>query len=174
MKTSIKVYLIALINTHRNEISPNVSTLVNNHTRKSINELINLLEFVNAIPEEKVTDTYVEINRLRAIIARFEVDTDTETIRRRTLQKRVAELEEMCETMNEVEKNLREKIENLELANISYSGYVLKKDKMIDQHRAVITRVGKENKRLKVINKHSLKRIKILKNQLKTKLKGDC
>ena len=174
MKAEISSYITALINAHRNEISPNVSTLVNNHTRKSTNELIQLLEFINSIPEEKVTDTYVEINRLRDILARVEIDSDTETLRRRNLQRRVAELEESCEIMCEVEKNNHITIKELESSNVRYRGQLLENDKYINQLKEVNTGVWEENRQIKLLNKRSFRKIKILKNKLKNKLKGDC
>ena len=174
MRASINGYLTALINTHKNAISPNASTLINNCTRKAINELNDLVEFIKAIPNEQIADTYKEINRLRDILVRFEKDTDTETLRRRNLQKRVVELEESCENMNEVEKNLHLTIKELESANIRYKGHLIEKDKMIMQIREVNSGVWEENRQIKLLNKRSFRKIKILKNKLKTKLRGDC
>lgn len=174
MKKEITSYLTALINTHKNALSPDTSILVNSYNRKAIKELNDLFEFVKAIPEDKVTDTYVEINRLRDILARVEIDSDTETLRRMNLQRRVVELEESCENMNEVEKNNHVTISELESANVRYRGQLLENDKKISQLEEVNSGVWEENRQLKLINNRSFRKIKILKNKLKSKLRGDC
>jgi len=173
MKSSVKAYVTALINTHKNEIIPNASCLINGYTHKSIKELNDLLDYISKIPEILITDTYVEINRLRDELARVVIESDTETLRRRNLQKRVVELEESCENMNEVEKNLHKKIKTLETNAGWISHQLLESDKKIRELEEVNTGVWKENRQLKLLNKHNLRKIRTLRSKLRNKLKGD-
>lgn len=173
MKTSIKGYLAALINTHRNAISSNVSTLVNSCNRKAINELNDLLVFVTSIPEEPISDTYIEINRLKSKLEKDWYQSENIVFENIALKKRVAELEESCENMNEIEKNLHNKIEQLEENTMWLRDEILSSDKKTKELKEVNSGVWEENRKIKLLNKQSFKKIKILKNVLKNKLKGD-
>jgi hypothetical protein len=178
MKLQIQSYLIGVLNNHKRIIG---SMKDNGYSKVSIqshenytNELRDLYDFISILPDEQISDTYKEINRLRNILARIEIDSDTETLRRRNLQRKVTELEESCEIMCEVEKNNHTTIKELESANIRYRGQLLENDKKIIQLEEVNSGVWEENRRIKLLNKQSFRKIKILKNKLKSKLKGDC
>lgn len=87
------------------------------------------------------------------------------------LRKRITELEESCTNMNEVERNLHEQIET---TGIRYRTQLSMLECDMDELKVVNTGVWEENRQIKLLNRQSFRKIKVLKNKLKNKLKGDC
>ena len=163
------------------------------------NELNDLYDFISILPDEPITDIYKEINRLRDILARVDEDGYIEALTMKNLErevsklqesihnhyrgsekivienvalkKRVAELEESCENMNEVEKNLHEQIKTTDIRYKTQSSLT---EGDINELKSVNLAIWEDNRRLKLLNKRSYRKIKILKNKLKNKIKGDC
>ena len=104
MKKSITSYITALINVHYSALErlPETSQASSLHA-VYVDELNALLDFIEDIPE----NNSIVINLGNSEENKY-------------LRKRVRELEESCESMCEVEKNLHKKIKNLEEANIRW------------------------------------------------------
>lgn len=120
MKLQIQSYLIGVLNNHKRIIG---SMKDNGYSKVSIqshenhtNELRDLYDFISILPDEQIPDTYKEINRLRSLLEIEAYDSEQRTFEIISYKKRIAELEESCENMCEVEKSLHKQIEILKRA----------------------------------------------------------
>ena len=123
MKEGIVGYITGIINSHQRkiEVMTGKATEYSIHQQKCFkSELSDLLDYVIDIPEETVTDTYIEINRLRDILEEKQVRSEDLAFEIIILRQRVAELEESCENMCEVERNLQQKIKHFEIDNAAW------------------------------------------------------
>ncbi|WP_373899309.1 hypothetical protein ACER0A_002070 [Haloimpatiens sp. FM7315] len=102
MKQAIMSYITALINVHNNALERITDRATNSNIKTFINELNDLLNFIADSPEEK--HITIILNK-----------KDNETLR-----KRIKELEESCENMCEVERNLHEQIKQLRADNLMW------------------------------------------------------
>lgn len=107
MKQAVTGYITALINSHERRINNLNNIKVPDNVIKNYeefkNELCDLLDFVEDIPQEVKDPGTVIINANDAEIE--------------NLKKYIRELEDSCENMCTVERNLREKIRKLEGEN---------------------------------------------------------
>ena len=157
MKDKITGYITGVVNNHirivasmkKNDFS---RALIQSHQNYT-NQLNDLLDYVMDIPEETVIDTYVEINRLRDILAKEEVSSEDMAFEIIILKQRVAELEESCENMSEVERSLQQEIGNLEIDNIGW--------------QAVCNSLRRSNKKLEGKYSNLLRKNKNLLKQLR-------
>ena len=168
MKKEITGYITGIINSYSRTIErlkANGAPITATNPFKAFKEeLTDLLEFVIDIPDSKETS-----------ILSFNV-----AIENTILKKRIAELEESCECMCDVERNLHKKIEALEAAEIAYREQLLDGKQKIEEVEKEkhefwecnkqLNKLYKEkrskNEILQIQNKKLNKQIKILRNNL--------
>ncbi len=175
MKKEITGYITGIINSYSRTIerlkANGAPIAATNPFTAFKEELTDLLEFVIDIPDSKETS-----------ILSFNV-----AIENVTLKKRIAELEESCECMCDVERNLHKKIEELETAEIANREQLLDDKQKIEESekeknefwecnkqlnelykekRNKSESLQAENKNLKYANKRMRKQVKILRNNL--------
>ena len=142
MKSEITGYLTGLINNHNRIVGSmkkfgysNASIQIDvNYT----NELTDLLAFVEKTPEETQQPMTVILNNIEE---------------NELLRKQIRELEDSCENMNEVEKNLHKKIKVFEEDAIKFKEQALDdKERIIDLENEY-QECWETNKRLNVLDK---------------------
>ena len=150
MKDKIAGYITGIVNNHIRIVK---SMKENGYSRVTIqshenytNELSDLLDYVMDIPEETVTDTYAEINRLKEKLEYDWFTFESVSFENLVLKKRIEELEESCQLMCEVERNLQQKISHFEIDNAAWQ-------KLCNE--------------LRVTNKTNVRKIKNLYSQLR-------
>ncbi|MBU3098353.1 MULTISPECIES: hypothetical protein [Clostridium] len=91
-----------------------------------------------------------------------------------TLKKRIAELEESCENMNEVEKNLRGKIKALDSNTTWLRRALVDSDNALREAEELNIGLRKANKQASLLNRKNFRKIRTLRSKLNNKLRGDC
>jgi len=100
MKAEIIAYTTALINVYAKEVKLNTNSLIINCNKRALDDLNDFLAFVEDVQEET--------GFVKVILENGEIDL---------LRKRIRELEDSCENMCEVDRNLQRKIEELKNEN---------------------------------------------------------
>jgi len=80
----------------------------------------------------------------------------------------------MCETMNEVEKNLNGKINALDSNTKWLRTQLVNSDKTLREVEELNIGLRKANKQASLLNRQNFRKIRTLRSKLNNKLKGDC
>lgn len=103
MKAEITGYITALINVYAKKLNTNTNLIAKACNFEFKNELNDLLDFVVDVPEE--------VGPLTVVLENGEINKS---------RKRIKELEESCQQMCDIERNLQKKIENLKSDNLAW------------------------------------------------------
>lgn len=154
MRSSIKGYLTGLINNYKNGIGFKVNPMTNTCNALIVDILNDLLDYVTKFKEETVSEKTVIENEI--------------------LKKRIVELEESCENMNEVEKNNHATIATLESNTTWIRTQLLNSDKTLREVEELNIGLRKTNQYASSLNKQYLRKIRTLRSKLNNKLRGAC
>lgn len=165
MKEAITGYITGVINRYTRSIerlkkcgAPATAT---NNLVLIKEEFSDLLEFVINIPDDSQT-----------LMLNFNAVLEDKEYEITILKQRAAELEESCENIYEVERNLHKKIERLEAAEISYREQFLDDKQKIEEVEKEKNEFWECNKQLNELYKEKRSKNEILQTQNK-KLKYD-